>query len=629
MPVRSHRLPAAAVLLAMLSLVLLLYGLGGAVPSVPVGAPNGTADLTGFDFSSSVAHIADADFYAGRLLSPSEIEDAAPDGGFDKTARYYTIRLRFLVPDGEYMIFGLSPEYASEIYINGILAETFGRIDPSDEKNNVYRVAPFSAAARPAGGVIELSARSAGIIRDDVSYRGFFIGSYNTANYRRLCDTVYHLIPVVVAGMCALFYFGYFIFAPSVKANLWFALISLTTGFLLFGSEGFSHALLPNLGYRLEFRAANISLLMICVLYSLFARSLYGIPKAAAAAVCAGGGLLSVLILCLPVRIAARYLVIHVCFIFAVMAVCTVLILRAGRFNTEQAISFCGQAAFMACGIFDLLGSAGVIRYYELTTIGILIFIFAQMTALYLVNGRAVQNERRLEAENRALEKLNSMKTELLGNIAHELKTPVTVISNVSQLAARHTGDGYVREKMNTAISEIGRMKLKLRQLMELARVEDAEIRWDIRPVDIGAVIADTAREYFQTIDENGNTLSVELPEELPGVMADPAHIPGVLINLLDNAARFTRDGVITVRAARDGDFVKVSVEDTGCGIPAGQEERIFDRFYTGEKSAGTGLGLHICKKVVEAHGGSIRAQSAPGRGAAVSFTLPLCEEDF
>ena len=589
--------------------------------------------MLSFDFASKVAHIEDAEFYTNRILTPSEIALAAPvNNEYDSTARYHTVRIRFIVPDGDYMIFGLSPQYASKMYVNGEPAGAVGWFDEDNEDKNIYRVAQFCIIARPSNGEIELVMQIAGIIHDVTSYNGIYIGVPETVRYRQMCELAYRLIPVAIAFTCMLFFFGYFIFMPSVKANLWFALISLITGFFLSGSDGIVVALLPGpgIGYVFEFYAANITLLIMCVTYALFIRSFYGIPKAVPTAVCLISILLAVMLF-LPINTVLRFSILHISFIFAVNITCVVCVLaRRKLFKAEHVISLCGQVVFMLSGVFDLLGATEIMTHYDLTPIGILMFIFAQMLALYIVNNRAVENERRLIAENESLDNMNRVKTELLTNISHELKTPLTVISNVSQLAARRTSDDYVREKMGTAITEVQRMKAKVGRLLELARVDDAEKQWKFQAVDIRRLINETVSTYFQALDEHNNVLIIELPDRLPCVRADTAHLPGVIINLVDNAVRFTSNGKISIYAEHDEDFVIVSVEDTGAGIPTEQVQHIFERFYTGSKSTGTGIGLHICKKVIESHGGSISVHSEVGIGTTVSFSLPVvvCSAD-
>ena len=624
--IKNHTLTAIVFFIVIsFSVLLLLYGLDNVIPRVSVNAPNGIADLTEYDFSSSVAHIQDAEFYSGKLLSPEQMKYHAPDShGFDNTARYNTARIRFYVPDGDYVIFGLSPKYACVIYINGKLTDTFGYIDENDDKNNVYRIAPFSAIAQPIDGVIELVAKSAGIIHETTSYDGFFISSYQTAKYRQQYDMAYHLIPVAILFICMLLFIGYYVFMPKVKANLWFALITFFTGFLLSGNNGIVTELLPSSGfnYIYEFYLGNIALLAISALYTLFLRSLYGIPKTVPIIACSLNAIFAVLLF-FPFNMTSRYSIIHISFIFIIQLVCVVCVIgKIKSFKLEHIISFCGQIAFILGGTIDLLGTTGLIQSYNATSMGILVFTFAQMIALYLVNNRAVENEQHLAEENELLEKLNRKKTELFGNISHELKTPLTVISNVSQLVSRHTSDEYIKEKMQTAISEVKRMKVKVGHFIEFSKVEEAEIQWNFQAVDIIKIINETVQNCFQALDEHNNILSLELPEKLPDVKADPVYLQGVIVNLLDNSIRFTHNGKITIKALQNENFVVVSIEDTGCGMSQEQTEHIFERFYTCEKSTGTGLGLHICKKVIEAHGGTIEVESKLEQGTKISFTL-------
>jgi signal transduction histidine kinase len=120
--------------------------------------------------------------------------------------------------------------------------------------------------------------------------------------------------------------------------------------------------------------------------------------------------------------------------------------------------------------------------------------------------------------------------------------------------------------------------------------------------------------------------LVCELETSLPPVLADTDRLAHVFTNLLDNALRFSAEGeVITIRARRDGAFVRLSVEDTGAGIAPSDLPRVFDRFYRGAHQpvqSGAGLGLAIVKEVIEAHGGSVSVESVPGRGSAFHFTL-------
>lgn len=265
--------------------------------------------------------------------------------------------------------------------------------------------------------------------------------------------------------------------------------------------------------------------------------------------------------------------------------------------------------------------------------IGILADVFNQM-ADNIVNSMeeiavAVENERRATFAKDSLEKLNRSKMAFLGNISHELKTPLTVISNVSQLTAFRTSDDYVKDKMNVAVLEVERMKNTVNQLLEITKIEDEGFTWNFQPENIMNLISTIASHYFQVLDEHNNTLTIKCPESLPFVKADAGQFKSLLINLIHNATRFTYNGCITVGATYDENarVVTVFVEDTGQGMVQEQIEHIFDRFYSSDDSTGTGLGLYICKKIIDAHEGAVRVQSELGRGTKISFTLSVWED--
>ena len=623
---RIKNLAPAFFLIITISVSVLFHYFGAGVPHIDVSSDGGIADLREFDFDSAIAHPIGAEFYPGRLLLPNELDGVTP-GHWDGSAKYNTVRIKMLMPENDYMIYGRSPDYASRIYINGVLTDSIGRIDEQNEGDNIYHITQFRSMVRPQEGQIEIVFHIVGVIRDNPAYHGFYIGEYEMVGRQLFQDTIYGLVPVIIFLTCALFYFGYFMFMPSVKTNLWFALIALIIGLFVSQNWKISFPLFPNMVYELEFFWYHVLLLLICVCYSFFTQSLFRIPKAVPIAVSVLSVFLTVMIAALPIPIVSRFLLIHTLFVFAVMAVnVSLIILRIKTFRKEHSVSFAGQITFMFCGVFDMLGLR-FMYFWNFSTFGMLIFLFTQMVAMYLVNNRAAENEQRLAAENTLLERLNSIKTELLGNISHEMKTPLTVISNMSQLTAMHSSDDYIQEKMEIAVSEVERLKSKVGQLLRVAKLDESGIEWEFEPTDFRRLIIDTVQTCFNLPDEHNNTLSVELPDQLPYVRADRNHLPGVMVNLIENAVRFTHGGRITVRAVSDDGSVTVSVEDTGIGIPPEQQEHIFERFFAGSKSTGTGLGLYICKKVVDAHGGRIFVTSKPDHGTTVSFTLPIYKE--
>jgi signal transduction histidine kinase len=165
--------------------------------------------------------------------------------------------------------------------------------------------------------------------------------------------------------------------------------------------------------------------------------------------------------------------------------------------------------------------------------------------------------------------------------------------------------------------------------LGDLALAEAGELRLDKEPIDLGSLVSQVAETIFASV-EKGPHLRLEIAPTLPKVSVDPKRVRQVLANLLSNALRYTpSEGEIRVAVKQEGEEIEIRVSDTGPGIPAGEVDHIFERFYRGDRarsraSGGSGLGLAIVKQWVEAHGGRIWAENNPDKGASFIARLPL-----
>lgn len=237
-----------------------------------------------------------------------------------------------------------------------------------------------------------------------------------------------------------------------------------------------------------------------------------------------------------------------------------------------------------------------------------------------------------LEQAREAADAANQAKTVFLANISHELKTPLTVISGYAQTSCQHLagipGTEADVQIMRLITSEIDRMALMVSQLLDVTRIEEDRLDLIKKPVQLDEIIKHTLDAYYPMLSENKNRLTFHRLYDLPPLQLDEARIQQVIVNLLSNAIRYTHNGVIAVGMARKANYVEVSVCDTGDGISPAQLPHLFERFAKKENRAandtGTGLGLYICKCIVEAHGGNIQVESIPGKGTTVLFTLPI-----
>ncbi len=231
------------------------------------------------------------------------------------------------------------------------------------------------------------------------------------------------------------------------------------------------------------------------------------------------------------------------------------------------------------------------------------------------------------------VEELERLRAEFLGMVSHELRTPLTSIKgSVSTImdAGTDLDPAVVRQFVRIIGDQAEHMNVLVADLLDVARIETGTLPVDPEPAEV-SVLVDRARNAFVST-QNRNNVAIDIEPDLPLVMADRRRIVRVLGDLLNNAARNSPESaVIRVSAVHDGAHVAVSVADEGRGIPAESLPYLFRTFsgtQPGEQGGHTGLGLAICKGIVEAHGGRIWAESdGPGMGARFIFTLPSVED--
>jgi two-component system phosphate regulon sensor histidine kinase PhoR len=230
------------------------------------------------------------------------------------------------------------------------------------------------------------------------------------------------------------------------------------------------------------------------------------------------------------------------------------------------------------------------------------------------------------------LRRLERVRTEFVANVSHELRTPLTAIQGyVETLLTGVADDAEQRHRFLEIVhrhaERLGRL---LNDLTDLSNIELGKVTLTLSPTAVEDVIDAVLAIMQPAADVRGVALSAEIPPGLPLVRADHDRVQQILINLVDNAVKYTAvGGRVSVRAAGTGSAVEIAVVDTGIGIPAANLPRVTERFYRVDKArsrelGGTGLGLAIVKHLVHAHGGQLTIDSEVGRGTTVRFTLPL-----
>ena len=253
-----------------------------------------------------------------------------------------------------------------------------------------------------------------------------------------------------------------------------------------------------------------------------------------------------------------------------------------------------------------------------------------------------------LEEANRRLKELDQMKSNFLSSVSHELRTPLTSVLGFAKLIRKDFAKFFVplaqgeekAEKKATRINEnLGiimregeRLTRLINDVLDLAKIESGRFEWRDTVFPVGEAIKQAVQAASgQFVQKPDVKFSMNIPRDLPHIKADPDRLIQVIINLLNNAAKFTEQGHVGVDAvARPDGWIEVGVHDTGTGIPPDDIDKVFNKFHQvtkgdtlKDKPKGTGLGLAICRQIIERYGGRIWAESKVGKGSKFTFILP------
>lgn len=255
--------------------------------------------------------------------------------------------------------------------------------------------------------------------------------------------------------------------------------------------------------------------------------------------------------------------------------------------------------------------------------------------------------EIRVRERTRELHRANQAKSEFLSIVSHELRTPLTSVIGFAKIIRKKLVDiiypnvnheknpklckemSRVRKNIDIIISEGDRLTALINDVLDLAKLEADKVEYKMLPIAPNDFINRSIEATDSLFDASNLLLLADIDPKLPLVMGDFDRLIQVMVNLFSNAVKFTKEGSITCRARQVENHVQVSVSDTGIGIPDDLHSTIFDKFTQGQKSladrpGGTGLGLPICRNIINDHGGHIWAESNTGNGSKFIFTLPI-----
>ena len=220
------------------------------------------------------------------------------------------------------------------------------------------------------------------------------------------------------------------------------------------------------------------------------------------------------------------------------------------------------------------------------------------------------------------------VQNEFISSISHELRTPLTAITGWSEtLIADAPQEGDFRRGLEIISRESGRLTAMVEDLLEFTRMRDGRFTLSLEQVDVAELMEEVCFTYSKLLVKDGLALRWKPPRDrLPFVTADPRRLKQVVLNILDNAAKYGRSGrSIEVACVQEGEYVRISVRDHGPGIAAEDLPHVKERFYKGRgKERGSGIGLAVCDEIVARHSGRLKVENAPGGGALVTVLLPV-----
>ena len=310
------------------------------------------------------------------------------------------------------------------------------------------------------------------------------------------------------------------------------------------------------------------------------------------------------------------------------------LILRGRRFDAEQITVLLGFAFLLFAALWDTLYYRGIHPLPGLRSafseMAVAVFVLFAMTAMFIGTMREVaaarEAERKLALENAALDSVNRLKSDVMATVSHETRTPLAVVSSYTELIAMELRAQGVSEQhakdLELVSREIQHIARLMSEMQSVSRARDADAGKG--EASLSDIIGQTTRLYRHILEREKIHFEVDVPPGLPTVYANPGEVTQVLLNLLQNAGRHTKNGRVTVVArVEDADFASVTVSDTGTGISPELMPSLFELGVSSEEN-GSGVGLPVCKAIITDHGGTMKIDSKPGKGTAVRFTLPF-----
>lgn len=621
------------------------------IKSIVIAERDGIYDLTGItDWEDTLVRLGPGTvYYPNTYLMPDQTDVAVAESisRFGEHRKDY-LSQRFVLKTLNHsqvytLCFKLSGRHAMRVYVNGSLVGQTGRLGTTKQDTEVWENNIICRAV-PVNGEMDIILHSAQFYHAKKGATLAQLSINKSIDQNKLSSDQIRgmLVTGAFLGSAILLFSIYLLFSKT-KETLYFAIACLVIAIReCLQSQAWTLFPIPgNFSFMLEYLTMVLLTIFISLYLGQFKVSRWW--QTIRYTTIIGSIFYGICVLFSDSLFYTSVLIYYqvvllLCFIPGILGLFWTI-----RFPTkEQSAALYGIAVFYLAAFSDILIYSDLFGNHPNQPIletAMLVFVLAQTVSLCLMNNRvlaeAKEAEHKLEAEKYVLEELNQMKTEFLGNVSHEFKTPLTVMSGYAQTTrqlAEQPGEldaGEVSRRMQLISSEAERLSLMVGQTLDITRIEEGRMAIERTPCYVDEIIHRAIQIHYPVLNKNSDRLEIHIERGMDAVNADPARISQVIINLISNAVRFTVNGLITVSAQSEDSHILVCVSDTGVGISQSQLPHIFERYNNSKKSGtgqdtGTGLGLYICKYIVEQHGGRIWIESVEGKGTSAFFTLPL-----
>lgn len=604
-------------------------------------AVSGSEQLSQTDLSRECVSLglSSGEYYTGRLYTSEDFENGAVAQG-NPDAKYGTFRVVVPLEAGKvYGITGQTATYAQRVYVNGELLSEVGRVS-ENAADFVPKTDNYTVYFRPDSDTAEIIVQNAWFNHVSGALQKISLGEQNVISASERARTMCDGFTVGVMLAMAIFFFGMFLFYSKQRGLLWFSLSSFCAAvhYLIYESKQIA-VLFPKLDWYVGHKIEYITNFSYFVFIAMFACAILRLrfPKPLRIFSFALYGAVSLYYIVSPSTFYTRYIVPVS---GAVIAYCLFISVFITAVSLKKHL-LCRIDRVIACATVLITAAVYIVealtyfsRVFYIRSYAVILFAFCNAIVL-TVNisqaekelDEAMLREKEIKERGETLERMNILKSEFMHNIAHEMKTPLAVMSGYAQLTEREIRKNMINDETVSNLSTISSEAMRLSDLVtkllnvSYSGVQTASV--ELNRICPSELLADAASVCRPVLAKRNNVLKVEC-SECPDIIANREALLQVIINLAVNSGKHTENGTVTFSAAPDADdpsFVGFGVRDTGEGISPEILPHVFEKGRSSD--GGSGLGLAICREIIESTGGSIIIKETGKSGTQVYFTVP------